>query len=229
MSSDDLGCVQVVYERGLGPVQAYMRLLGTKLLISFNQAGNKAVLVHKRICSKNKGHRFFRSSLKFYEQKIEVVEIQSRPKEIARLRKTFEETELLKTYYSHKEVQGVDYLSGQQICLIFDDELLCVGVDGGEIEALNRIMVHWSSPGRLFWGVYNDAYVFGQSFKKLDDIANLGNAQYLERASILEIVRERKEHYFELETSEMELNKENEFYGDSENLFGLSKRRDQGN
>ena len=133
-----------------------------KLLLKFSKNGDKVVALHSRVASRNKAFQLRRSEVSFYCQVLIVFDLSRRCLKQGMVKQLMREDKVFKSYYLDKREKCVDYLSDEQICVVFDDELLILSVneEGSLLKRFSRINLISADVNSRFWGFYKDSYLF---------------------------------------------------------------------
>ena len=132
----------------------------------------------------------------FYKQILIILDISKKKLEEEIATPIFREENILYTYYYHKPARYVDYLTDNDISVVFDDELLVLGMKESKLSWYLRFQLYSSTPDSIFWGFYKDYYLFYQ-WKKDKKYERL-KPQLVEgvsREKIIQAISEQRRDY----------------------------------
>ena len=162
----------------------------------FNSTGNNAVVLHKETGYMKKPYQCKMSKAVFYKQILIILDISKKKLEEEIATPIFREENILYTYYYHKPARYVDYLTDNDISVVFDDELLVLGMKESKLSWYLRFQLYSSTPDSIFWGFYKDYYLFYQ-WKKDKKYERL-KPQLVEgvsREKIIQAISEQRRDY----------------------------------
>ena len=89
-----------------------------------------------------RSYRFWKSTVPYYYHMLVIIDVGRKSLEKSKkLQPIYSDGRLLQDYYTHKRVQWIEYITDHKICLVFNDELLVLGVGGGSQGPFARLMI----------------------------------------------------------------------------------------
>ena len=137
------------------------------LVARFNFSGNKAIIVSVVTRKMNKKYQISRLKIPFYTQVLQIVDFDKWSQNPKVLKPILMEERMLVDQYPERRVRWVDYLNKREdnICLVFDDEVLSLKILGSRFGPLFRVKLASSSPDSVFCGFYEKSFIFTNKHK----------------------------------------------------------------
>ena len=165
-----------------------LRVEQRKKLVKFDTSGTKMAVLACEVRSKNKRYQFSHGAMTpLYTQLLSVYDLSSTNLENEKISPTFEENTLLHQFYSEKMVREVEFLGegDEDLCLVFDNEILCLKIFGTKMESYRRIAL-CSSLGidSAYCGLYKNSFIFNRILRKGGEgggVIRLESAEYFHK------------------------------------------------
>ena len=147
------------------PVCSLFEVIEEDVLLSLNHTGSKILALFCKEGLSNKACQLTRARVPIYLQKIEILE----KGEDSMFHRTIEDDSLLNYYNRQKRVKMINFFETEELCLVFDDEILILRVKQDQISKHYRIMLRSTYKESMFLGAYKNAYLFSKPLVNMKD------------------------------------------------------------
>ena len=155
-------------------------------LIELNPSGDKMAVIFSQARVKNHPYQLNRAITDLYTQILMILDVGTRSLENGEISAIQVETNLFKEYYSGKMVKGIRFSKNDAIiCLIFDDEITSLKINGKRIEPSRRIHLASVSLNSVYCGFYNKFFVFSHDLKSESETKSLIATEYVQEIEII--------------------------------------------
>ena len=171
-------------------------LLEREFILKFSPSGNYLALLQTDIRKKNKPYQLRNIKVPLFVQSVSILSIEKSCLDLGKSTEIARETKLLKTHYSDKRAKMLDFLNQNElkICLIFDDELLCLGMSQNNQEFTLSFKIKFLALSKHtpFLGLYKKTYLFSRLKPSSQTQSSLGDVEYIDKSAITELIDEKE-------------------------------------
>ena len=153
-------------------------------MVKFDYSGNYLAVVCWQKESKHKRYQYRRRALTpTYTQLFMLIDVRTSNLKNFVESSIIAETALFKRYHSERMVRWIEFLNRghQDVCLVFDNEILYLKIRGKKLESFTRIRLcsSFGSFSSVYCGYYRSTFVFRKSWDKENSCA-FGAGDYFE-------------------------------------------------
>ena len=147
---------------------------------------------------RNKPYQVSRAKISSYLQRIELFELDDNNS----VKRILVEESILRNYNPNQGVRMVDFLATDDLCLVFDDEVLVLKVKKDQISQHHRIVLSSIYKESVFLGAYKNAYLFSKPFVKIKDFSTKeGSVEYIPKDELIGLIEGNLSQVEQLETT----------------------------